>query len=117
MVCGSVWYSIWFAVRTGKMWCKTKSGGYLRKSVRSEVVNGIEKETSVSNEHNALSKIVLALGESGDDDGWQRRPWILGRTSLLAQRNNTQHIGKSNVSMYVWIQIKRLGWSTVSING
>ena len=68
----------------------------MRKSVMSEVVKGIEKETSVSYEHNALSKIVLAMGESGDDDGWQRRPWIFGRTSLLAQRNNTQHIGKSN---------------------
>jgi hypothetical protein len=83
----------------------------------SEVVKRIEKETSVSYEHNALSKIVLAMGESGDDDGWQRRPWISGRTSLLAQRNNTQHIGKSNVSMHVWIHIKRLGRSTVWVYG
>jgi len=24
MVCGSVWYGIWFAVRSGNMRCKTK---------------------------------------------------------------------------------------------
>ena len=83
----------------------------------SEDVNGIEKETSVSYEHNALSKIVLALGESGDGDGWQRRPWIIGRTSPLAQRNNNQHIGKSNVSMHVWKHIKKLGLTTVLNDG
>jgi hypothetical protein len=60
-------------------------------------------------EHNALPIFVLALGGRGDGDGWQRRPWLIRQTSLLAQRNNNQHIGKFKVSMNFWKHIEKIG--------